>query len=110
MELLCVTLWRTWKHTLGTDVAYGDLYARERYRCSSPVCFSRNQTPHHVVFRSQGGDDDPENLTAPCACCHLEGIHGGTIQARGPASDLRWTLGGRPILEVQGRERSQLPG
>ncbi|MBW2525547.1 MAG: HNH endonuclease [Deltaproteobacteria bacterium] len=105
VDLLCAALWRTWKHTLGPDMAYGEIYARERFRCSSPVCFSRNQTPHHVTFRSQGGNDDPENLTAPCACCHLDGIHGGSIQARGPASDLRWKLGRRPIVEVQGRER-----
>ncbi|MBW2524982.1 MAG: HNH endonuclease [Deltaproteobacteria bacterium] len=108
VELLCVTMWRSWKHALGSDVAYGDIYARERFRCSSPVCFSRNQTPHHIVFRSQGGDDDPENLTAPCASCHLEGIHGGSIQARGPASELRWTLGSEPIVEVAGRKRRQL--
>ncbi|MBW2524703.1 MAG: HNH endonuclease [Deltaproteobacteria bacterium] len=105
VELLCAATWEVWKHALGSEVAYADLYARERYRCSSPVCFSRNQTPHHVVFRSQGGDDDPENLTAPCACCHLEGIHGGTIQARGPASELRWKLGSEPIVEVHGRTR-----
>jgi hypothetical protein len=105
VELLCVTMWRSWSHALGTDVAYGDIYARERYRCSSPVCFSRNQTPHHIVFRSQGGDDDPENLTAPCACCHLEGIHGGSIQVSGPASEIRWQLGREPIVEVRGRER-----
>jgi hypothetical protein len=110
VELLCVTMWRSWKHTLGPDVAYGDLYANERYRCSSPVCCSRNQTPHHIVFRSKGGDDDPDNLTAPCACCHLEGIHGGSIQAQGPASELRWRFGREPILEVAGRQRRRLVG
>lgn len=89
VELLCVSLWRSWQHALGRDVAYGDVYARERYRCSSPVCTSRNQTPHHIRFRSQGGDDHPENLTGPCLDCHLGGIHQGNIRATGPASDLR---------------------
>ena len=68
------------------------VYARERYRCSSPVCHSRNQTPHHIRFRSRGGDDSRENLTAPCACCHLDGIHQGNIKATGPASALHCVL------------------
>jgi len=102
---LCVAVWQSWQHTLGSEVAYADLYARERYRCSSPVCSSRNQTPHHIRFRSRGGDDSPENLTAPFDCCHLDGIHGGTIRVSGPASDLRWRLGREPIIEVNGRVR-----
>jgi hypothetical protein len=58
---------------------------------------------------TQGGDDAPDNLTAPCVDCHLDGIHGGAIDARGPASELRWTLGREPIVEVVGRQRRQLP-
>lgn len=110
VELLCMSMWHSWKHTLDPDVAYGDIYARERYRCSSPVCHSRNQTPHHIRFRSRGGDDSSDNLTAPCACCHLDGIHQGNIRATGPASDLHWQIGRAPILEVQGRLRRQLAG
>jgi len=105
VELLCVAVWQSWQHTLGSEVAYADLYARERYRCSSPVCFSRNQTPHHIQFRSRGGDDSPENLTAPCVACHLDGIHAGNIRATGSASALRWEFGREPVIEVQGRVR-----
>lgn len=32
--------------------------------------------PHHLTYRSQGGDDTPENLVWVCRECH-DGIHRG---------------------------------
>jgi len=106
VEVLCVAVWHAWQHMLGSDVAYADVYERDRYQCSNPVCFGRHVTPHHIRFRSQGGDDSPHNLTPPCFWCHLEGIHGGRIKVTGNApAELRWVLGRTPILEVHGRRR-----
>ncbi|HRE89335.1 MAG TPA: HNH endonuclease [Myxococcota bacterium] len=71
--------------------AYGDIYLRDRYRCQNPVCRSRQVTPHHIVFRSRGGGDEPSNLISLCARCHLDLVHGGHLRVSGLAPDgLRW--------------------
>lgn len=36
---------------------------------------------HHVIRRSQGGPDTPENLVTLCAVCH-DWVHGHPAQAR----------------------------
>jgi hypothetical protein len=75
--------------------AYGDIYLRDRYRCQSPVCRRRQVTPHHIVFRSRGGDDDPTNLIALCDRCHLTLVHGGHLAVTGLAAGaLTWTSRG----------------
>ncbi len=46
---------------------------RDGYKCR--VCGSRqNLQGHHVVFRSHGGQDTPQNLLTTCLDCH-ESIH-----------------------------------
>jgi hypothetical protein len=107
LHFLCQSVWRAWHHLLGTQVAYGHIYIRDRFRCTSPVCNRRDVTPHHLVFRSAGGSDDTHNLTSPCAWCHLQGIHGGRIRALGTAARIHWELGPRnaPSLIVHGRDR-----
>jgi hypothetical protein len=35
VQLLCVAVWHSWQHTLGSDVAYADIYERDRCQCSS---------------------------------------------------------------------------
>ncbi|MBX3249806.1 MAG: hypothetical protein KF901_21695 [Myxococcales bacterium] len=88
---------------------YRDVHLRDRLRCSSPVCDSRNVTCHHVVFRAHQGGEELENLTSPCEFCHLEGLHGGRLRVHGRAPDLTWEIGREPVLVVEGRElrRSQ---
>jgi hypothetical protein len=107
LKFLCLSIWSAWRHLLGTKVAYGHIYIRDRYRCSSPVCNRRDVTPHHLQFRSAGGSDEPKNTTSVCTGCHLCGVHGGRIRARGTAECIRWELGaaGSPCLVVHGRER-----
>jgi hypothetical protein len=107
LRFLCLSIWNAWRHLLGTSVAYGHIYIRDRYRCSSPVCNRRDVTPHHLQFRSAGGSDDDENLAAVCTWCHLFGVHGGRIRAEGTAVCIHWELGaaGCPCLVVHGRER-----
>ncbi len=107
IRFLCLSMWRAHRHLLGADVAYGGIYVRDRYRCTSPVCCRRDVTPHHVQFRSAGGSDATSNVVAVCAWCHLLGIHGGRIRATGSAGHLRWELGRReqPCVVVEGRQR-----
>jgi HNH endonuclease len=58
--------------------------ALRRFRLSNldepcELCERRPGTdPHHVQFRSQGGDDTPENLLWLCRLCH-DGIHDGRL-------------------------------
>jgi hypothetical protein len=107
LRVLCLSIWNAWRHLLGTSVAYGHIYIRDRFRCSSPVCNRRDVTPHHLQFRSAGGSDDDENVAAVCTWCHLFGVHGGRIRAEGTAERIHWELGavGCPCLVVHGRER-----
>jgi hypothetical protein len=105
LRFLCDSLIDTWRRVLGTKGAYSRIYERDRFRCSSPVCSRRDLTPHHLKFRSAGGDDSDENVTALCTWCHLEGVHGGRLRAEPPASCISWTIGRHTV--VRGRERVQ---
>ncbi|MGN0964433.1 MAG: HNH endonuclease [Dysosmobacter sp.] len=50
------------------------IYARDHYRCA--ICDSaRGLQIHHVIPRSQGGSNRPENLITLCMYCHGV-IHG----------------------------------
>jgi hypothetical protein len=110
-RFLCRTLIETWKSSLGSDVAYAPIYARDRYRCRSPVCSRMDVTPHHLKFRSAGGDDTDENVASLCVWCHLDGIHGGRLSATPPASSIQWRIGREPHTEVEGRRRKRVaPG
>jgi len=107
VKFLCLTFWRAWGHLVGLNVAWGQVYLRDRCRCSSPVCSRRDVTPHHLQFRSAGGSDDDENMASLCTWCHLFGVHGGRIRATGSAGNIRWELGAHeaPCVRVQGRQR-----
>jgi hypothetical protein len=98
---LCV--WASHRHTLSPGVAYEEIYWRDGHRCTNPVCTSRNATPHHLQFRSRGGDDTTENVTTLCAECHIGGVHEGRISVDPPASDMHWRIGEDGGLEVRGR-------
>ena len=88
--------------------SYAHIYDRDRLRCTSPVCNRRDLTPHHLQFRSAGGDDSEENLASLCVWCHLEGIHGGRLEVRPPASSTEWKIGRTPHTVVRGRQRGLL--
>jgi hypothetical protein len=105
---LCLTFWQTWAQDLGTSNKWEAIYARERYECSNPVCPRKDVTLHHLRFRAHGGSDDPNNLSTPCAWCHLEGIHGGRIKALPPASSSTWIVGRTPVIKIEGREKTVL--
>jgi 5-methylcytosine-specific restriction endonuclease McrA len=55
------------------------IYWRDNFQCRH--CKNRNGLhPHHVTFRSQGGNDDMNNVITLCACCHLDGVHKGNLK------------------------------
>ena len=65
--------------------------------CQVPGCSHRATQTHHVLYRSHGGGDDPENKIGLCAFHHLRCIHGGWLRVVGRAPDeLRWFLNGEP--------------
>jgi len=83
---------KSWSGANDGDVAYGDVYLRDRWRCASPVCRARNVTPHHLRFRSHGGGEERSNLVSLCEVCHLELVHGGALKVVGLAPmGLGWT-------------------
>ncbi|NNE47200.1 MAG: HNH endonuclease [Rhodothermales bacterium] len=108
VEFLCTTFWQTWVPHLGTSDKWEQIYRRDRYRCTNPVCHNRNITLHHVKYRANGGTDTPENLTTPCAFCHLEGEHAGRLKILPPGNNPTWLLGRHPIMKIQNRERTLL--
>jgi len=90
IEFLVTNAFSTWR-TPTPLPAYGDIYLRDRFRCQSPTCTSRNCTPHHIIFRSHGGTEDPSNLVTLCDVCHLELVHGHHLTVTGQAPDqLQW--------------------
>lgn len=56
--------------------------------CQSCGCWMvrEHAHPHHKVRRGEGGSDEPENLVALCAVCHILFIHDGQIGAQSEAS------------------------
>jgi hypothetical protein len=109
LRFACELFIDTWRPR-GSEVEYAHIYERDRHRCQSPCCGRRDVTPHHLRFRSHGGDDSDENVTSLCTWCHLEGIHGGQISATPPASNIRWTFGRGRHTVVEGRRRLSTKG
>jgi hypothetical protein len=89
-------------------VAFEYAYLRDGHCCQSPLCRRRDKTPHHLIFRSRGGGDEPENVITLCVWCHLFGLHQGLIKALPPASAVHWEFGRDPILIVEGRKKIEV--
>ena len=105
LEFMLDAVWEVWGPRFRRTRAYQDIYVRDCYRCSNPVCRKRILTPHHLIDRSHGGTDDPENLTTLCYDCHILGVHLGRISVTPPASNMRWVLGTKKTLVVHGRTK-----
>jgi len=100
----------SWRHIVeaARDVKWADIYARDGYRCVSPVCTRSDVTLHHLRFRGRGGGHEASNTASLCSCCHLELVHDlAAIRAEPPAEGIRWLLGKVPQLEVVGRVLQQ---
>jgi hypothetical protein len=71
-----------------TRLAAACVLVRERDGGRCRVCGDpRDVEVHHIVFRSQGGGHDPENLVCLCADCH-GAVHARRLWLTGPASRL----------------------
>lgn len=74
---------------------------RDGFKCRH--CKFRNTlSAHHIIFRSQGGDDADWNLISLCDECHIRGVHarhlviipaggdvGDTVDANNPVRFVR---------------------
>jgi len=105
IRYLCVALIDSWRPRRSSEHAYAAIYARDGHRCTSPVCSQRDITPHHLVFRSAGGDDTADNVTSLCVWCHLDGVHGGRLAVTPRASAMSWHIGRAAHTVVEGRRR-----
>lgn len=71
-----------WGYQKGFDYGFASrreaILHRDNYTCQ--VCGKKHTRleVHHIVFRSQGGTDDENNLITLCEDCHA-GIHDGRI-------------------------------
>ena len=73
---------RHWGYQQGFNYGYSSrrsaVLHRDGYTCQ--CCGKKNcrLEVHHIIFRSNGGTDDEENLITLCEDCH-KGVHAGTV-------------------------------
>lgn len=56
-------------------------------RCSTTAIGEARAERHHIVPRSLGGDDSPQNLALVCISCHDERHKKGTLRISGNAHE-----------------------
>lgn len=68
------------------------VFNRDGWRCRH--C-NRGDTidPHHIIFRSAGGEDTLENLLTLCRKCH-DDVHGGRLKI-----EIDGYYNGNPIIK-----------
>jgi Holliday junction resolvasome RuvABC DNA-binding subunit len=78
------------------------VWARDCGRCRVPGCrATRNVAAHHIRFRSQGGDHDPENIVLLCDC-HHKLLHAGLLTITGRAPDaLTFMRDGKRLVDAR---------
>ena len=74
-----------WKYQKGVNYGYENLrhaiLARDKYTCQNCNAKKGVFEVHHLVFKSQGGSDEPENLITLCRKCHKD-YHDGKIELK----------------------------
>ncbi|HEY4176090.1 MAG TPA: HNH endonuclease [Kofleriaceae bacterium] len=79
------------------------VWARDKGVCQTPGCRSCiGLEIHHIIPRSQGGTNDPSNLTLRCSSCH-QAHHEGRLRISGRAPDNVVTESVIPRGELAGR-------
>ena len=79
---------KKWLYQRGANYGFANTRAfvldRDNYTCQN--CKGRSKEKrievHHVVFRSNGGSDEPENLITLCKACH-DKVHNGELKLKG---------------------------
>jgi 5-methylcytosine-specific restriction endonuclease McrA len=85
-----------WLYQRGANYGYantkGYILARDGHECKKCKGKAKDSKKevHHIIWRSRGGGDEPENLVTLCKSCH-DGVHGGTVR-----------------LSLKGKEKGQL--
>ena len=78
---------RHWGYQKGANYGFENtkmmIRNRDNYTCQ--YCKNKrkdsNLDVHHIVFRSNGGSDEPENLITLCRTCH-DALHAGKIKLK----------------------------
>lgn len=85
-----------WLYQKGVNYGFANTKAyildRNNYTCQHCKGESKDSRlhVHHIIFRSQGGSDDPENLITLCKTCH-DKLHRGEV-----------------VLKIRGKLKGQL--
>ena len=78
---------RIWGYQQGPNYGYQNtrqmVLARDKHKCQ--LCKGKSKCAqlevHHIVFRSVGGSDEPENLITLCKDCHKD-LHADKIETK----------------------------
>ena len=71
-----------WMYQKGLKFSFANTKAfilnRDKYTCQHCKTKKGTLEVHHIIFRSNGGSDEPDNLITLCRNCHRE-LHSGKI-------------------------------
>lgn len=79
---------RKWAYQRGTNYGFANTKAfvldRDLYKCQHCKGKSKDKKleVHHIIFRSNNGSDEPDNLITLCKTCH-DAVHDGKIKLNG---------------------------
>jgi len=80
---------RVWDYQNGNQKGFYNLRAyilhRDDYQCQKCKAKNTKLHVHHIVFRSKGGTDTPDNLISLCESCHNK-LHAGEFEIKGNRS------------------------
>jgi len=75
-----------WLYQKGTNYGFANSKAfvldRDKYSCQYCNGKDKRLEVHHIIFRSNGGSDNAENLITLCKNCH-DDVHEGEIKLKG---------------------------
>lgn len=80
---------KVWEYQNGNQKGFYNVKAyvldRDNYECQKCKIKNGKLHVHHIVFRSKGGTNSPDNLITLCESCH-EKLHKGEFQIKGSKS------------------------
>jgi 5-methylcytosine-specific restriction endonuclease McrA len=80
---------RKWEYQKGNKKGFYNIKAyilhRDGYQCQKCKTKKGKLHIHHIVFRSNGGTNSPENLIVLCHTCH-DKVHNGEFEIKGVRS------------------------
>jgi hypothetical protein len=101
-----VSTWERTRKRRRTPRWREEVLARTGGLCAAPGCTRAAEHVHHVVFRSEGGSDEPSNLVGLCWVHHQRGVHFGVLTVTGRAGErLVWRLPGSEVWITEGNDR-----